>query len=46
MPDVATVARLHAHLDDQVSNAGLDLIDTTAVNGACGLERAFAPFER
>jgi hypothetical protein len=47
MPDVATLAaRLHANPDQQVSDAGLDLIDTLAVNGAYGLERALAPFER
>lgn len=47
MPDVATLAaRLQAHPEEEVRNAGLDLIDTLAANGAYGLERAFAPFER
>jgi hypothetical protein len=47
MPDVATLAaRLQARPEEDVRNAGLDLIDTLAANGAYGLERAFAPFER
>ena len=47
MPEVATIAaRLHAHPDEGVSAAGLDLIDTLAANGAYGLDRAIAAFER
>lgn len=47
MPDVATLAaRLQAHPEEDVRNAGLDLIDSLAANGAYGLERAFAAFER
>jgi hypothetical protein len=47
MPDVATLAaRLQAHPEVEAHNAGLDLIDSLAANGAYGLERAVAPFER
>jgi hypothetical protein len=47
MPDVATLAaRLQAHPEEEVRDAGLDLIDSLAANGAYGLERAVAPFER
>jgi len=47
MPDVATLAsRLQAHPEEEARNAGLDLIDSLAANGAYGLERAVAPFER
>jgi hypothetical protein len=47
MPDVATLAaRLQAHPEEEARDAGLDLIDSLAANGAYGLERAVAPFER
>jgi hypothetical protein len=47
MPDVATLAaRLQAHPEEEARNAGLELIDSLAANGAYGLERAVAPFER
>jgi hypothetical protein len=47
MPDVATLAaRLQAHPEQEARDAGLDLIDSLAANGAYGLERAVAPFER
>lgn len=47
MPDVARLAaRLHAHADPEVSEAGLDIIDALAANWAYGLDKAIASFER